>query len=395
MHRIASSPASQPPGWVVWALAGGGAVSVGFSRFGYGLILPSMQQSFGWSYAQAGLLNTFNAVGNLGGALFAALLISRLGNRLLLGIGLVLTELSLLLSGIAHTLELLSVLRFTAGVGAAWIFITGGVLASTLGTRAIAVFFSGAGVGMTMTGATLPWIFQSYGNAAWPYAWVVVAVMCLPMCAAGFAALRHLGEPQIKASSSSTTWRPSNLRLSMAAYTLFGVGYIPYMTFIVAWLRENPTGLDFAVTSSAVWCILGVATLVAPKLWGKHLARDVNGSTLVLALFTNAIGVILAMLFPGVVGIAISAFVFGCSLFTVPSAMFTLVKSQAPSQAWGKTMSTFTIAFAAGQVVGPILAGWIGDISHSLTIGLAASAGMLGLAGVFASLQYLRLRNAH
>ena len=167
------------------------------------------------------------------------------------------------------------------------------------------------------------------------------------------------------------------------------------MTFIVAWLRENPTGLGFAVTSSAVWCILGVATLVAPKLWGKSLAQDVNGSTLALALFTNAIGVTLAMLVPGVAGVAISAFVFGCSLFTVPSAMGTLVKSQAPSQAWGKTMSTFTIAFAAGQVVGPILSGWIGDIAHSLTMGLAASAGMLVVAGVFASLQYARLRNAH
>ena len=202
MHRLANSPDPHPPRWVVWALAGGGAVSVGFSRFGYGLILPSMQQSFGWTYAQAGLLNTFNAVGYLGGALLAALLINRLGNRLLLGIGLVVTELSLLMSGAAHTLEVLSVLRFTAGMGAAWIFIAGGVLASTLGTRAIAVFFSGAGAGMIMTGATLPWIFQRHGNAAWPCAWVVVAVMCLPMCAAGFAALRHLREPQARSASA-------------------------------------------------------------------------------------------------------------------------------------------------------------------------------------------------
>lgn len=389
MHRLANSPDPHPPRWVVWALAGGGAVSVGFSRFGYGLILPSMQQSFGWTYAQAGLLNTFNAVGYLGGALLAALLINRLGNRLLLGIGLVVTELSLLMSGAAHTLEVLSVLRFTAGMGAAWIFIAGGVLASTLGTRAIAVFFSGAGAGMIMTGATLPWIFQRHGNAAWPCAWVVVAVMCLPMCAAGFAALRHLREPQ--ARSASAPWQASRLRLSMAAYTLFGVGYIPYMTFIVAWLRENPTGLGFAATSSAVWCILGAATLVAPRLWGKVLARDSVGSTLALALYANALGVTLALLVPGMAGVAISAFVFGCSLFTVPSAMGTLVKSQAPSQAWGKTMSTFTIAFAAGQVVGPIVAGWIGDVAHSLTVGLAASAGTLGVAGVLASVQHRRL----
>ena len=48
-------------------------------------------------------------------------------------------------------------------------------------------------------------------------------------------------------------------------------------------------------------------------------------------------------------------------------------------------------AFAAGQVVGPIVAGWIGDVAHSLTVGLAASAGTLGVAGVLASVQHRRL----
>jgi len=40
-------------------------VALGFSRFAYALLLPAMQQEFGWSFAQAGSLNTANAAGYL------------------------------------------------------------------------------------------------------------------------------------------------------------------------------------------------------------------------------------------------------------------------------------------------------------------------------------------
>ncbi|MBV9469483.1 MAG: YbfB/YjiJ family MFS transporter, partial [Abitibacteriaceae bacterium] len=44
------------------------AVAIGFGRFAYALILPAIRINLGWSYAQAGGLNTANAVGYLLGA---------------------------------------------------------------------------------------------------------------------------------------------------------------------------------------------------------------------------------------------------------------------------------------------------------------------------------------
>ena len=55
----------------------GAAVSLGITRFAYGLLLPPMRLDLGWSYALAGAMNTSNAAGYLLGALSTPLLLRR------------------------------------------------------------------------------------------------------------------------------------------------------------------------------------------------------------------------------------------------------------------------------------------------------------------------------
>ena len=47
----------------------GSAIALGLARFAYALLLPSMKLDLGWSFAQAGAMNTANALGYLLGAL--------------------------------------------------------------------------------------------------------------------------------------------------------------------------------------------------------------------------------------------------------------------------------------------------------------------------------------
>ena len=56
--------------WIILTgLALGLTVTNGFARFAYGLILPAMKEEMGWNYAQAGWLNTANALGYIIGAI--------------------------------------------------------------------------------------------------------------------------------------------------------------------------------------------------------------------------------------------------------------------------------------------------------------------------------------
>ncbi|HRD75014.1 MAG TPA: YbfB/YjiJ family MFS transporter, partial [Hyphomicrobiaceae bacterium] len=59
-------------------LALGMAVVNSFARFAYALVLPAMRSDLGWSYTDAGALNTANAIGYLIGAAAAFRSVRRL-----------------------------------------------------------------------------------------------------------------------------------------------------------------------------------------------------------------------------------------------------------------------------------------------------------------------------
>ena len=50
-------------------LSFGSAIALGLTRFSYALLLPAMKADLGWNFAQAGAMNTANALGYLLGAL--------------------------------------------------------------------------------------------------------------------------------------------------------------------------------------------------------------------------------------------------------------------------------------------------------------------------------------
>src|SRR6185503_9687605 len=116
------------------ALSLGAAVSLGITRFSYGLLLPPMRADLGWSYTLAGGMNTANAAGYLLGALMTPALMRRCGPlRLLVG-GAVWASLFMAASGFFTSAPALLVQRLLAGVASAWVFVAGGLLAARLGT---------------------------------------------------------------------------------------------------------------------------------------------------------------------------------------------------------------------------------------------------------------------
>ena len=119
------------------ALSMGAAVSLGITRFSYGLLLPPMRADLGWSYALAGGMNTANAAGYLLGALVTPALMRRFGAvRLLVG-GAVLRRVSSWRPAASSTsAPALLLQRLLAGLASAWVFVAGGLLAARLGSRA-------------------------------------------------------------------------------------------------------------------------------------------------------------------------------------------------------------------------------------------------------------------
>ncbi|HSG54193.1 MAG TPA: YbfB/YjiJ family MFS transporter, partial [Paracoccaceae bacterium] len=168
-----NAPLARP--WLVLTgLALGVTVTNGFARFAYGLILPAMKSEMGWTYAQAGWLNTANALGYIAGALLTMALIRHIPPTRLFAIGLVTTTLALLATGLHAALWWQTVWRITAGVVGAMSFSTAGALAAGLfqgdprrNALAIAILFgSGGGLGIVLAGAALPLMLDAWGAAS-------------------------------------------------------------------------------------------------------------------------------------------------------------------------------------------------------------------------------------
>ena len=94
------------------ALSLGAAVALGLARFSYALLLPAMRASLAWTYAQAGSMNTANALGYLIGALSVAPIAARVGLARSFWVSLLLTGISLFGTGLVDNFTALLLFRF-------------------------------------------------------------------------------------------------------------------------------------------------------------------------------------------------------------------------------------------------------------------------------------------
>jgi len=78
---------------------------------------------------------------------------------------------------------------------------------------------------------------------------------------------------------------------------------------------------------------------------------------------------------------------FGGVFLSVVASTTALVRHNLPAAAWPAGIAAFTIVFAAGQIVGPTLVGWVADGAGGLARGLVLSAGVLAFGALLASRQ--------
>jgi predicted MFS family arabinose efflux permease len=366
------------------ALSTGAALSLGITRFAYGLLLPPMRSDLGWSYTLAGAMNTVNALGYLLGALLTPRLMQRLGAVRVLLLGAVLASVFMGLSGFFTEAAPLLLQRLLAGMASALVFIAGGLLAARLGTlqpaRAgflIGLYYGGTGFGIALSAVLVPMVLDAAQSShhGWTWAWWALALVCaLGTAVLAWAArsLHALGSPPVAVAGESVrpfVWR--DFAFSLAGYTMFGVGYIGYMTFVIALLCEQG-----ASGTAVTWfyALLGVAVVASSRLWAGLLDRYKGGQ--VLALFNALLGV--ATVLPALTSawpvILASGVLFGAVFLSLVASTTALVRHNLPQAAWAAGISAFTIVFAAGQIVGPTVVGWIADGPGGLARGLLFSA---------------------
>ena len=379
--------------WLVLAgLALGVTVTNGFARFAYGLILPAMQSDLGWNYAQAGWLNTANALGYIAGAVLTMFLIGRYSATSLFSFGLITTNLALMSTGLIPDLWWQTLWRILAGFFGAMSFSTAGVLAAGLfandprrNALAIAIVFgTGGGLAIVVSGASLPLFLGYFGADHWPIAWIIIAAICAlfsPLCLWSAAKLKR---PAPKHADASVSLQLTQIWAQLAGYAGFGLGYIVFLTFLSAWMTQQAASAGFI---AAVWVLLGLCICVSPFVWRPILARHASGLPLAMILTCISLGSALPVVFPGNASLLLAAIIFGLSVFMAPTAVTNFARQNLPAQSWGAAISLFTVVFAIAQTLGPYAAGLLGDLTGDIGISLLGASGLLLLGAVIAITQ--------
>ena len=377
------------PGWLILIVSLAPTIGLGIGRFAYSLVLPDMRDSLQWSYSAAGFMNTVNAVGYLAGALVASRMIRRFGLPKTVRWGTLAAVLSLALCALSGNFIVLSVARLLAGLGAAGGFVGGAALAATIAQsrpeRAnflLSLFYAGPGLGILSSGLVAPFVLQGFGPGSWWIVWwaltLLSAVLILPLL------LTPLDASAGIASAAPIEFHIRPVLIYLIGYFLFGAGYIAYMTFMIAYVRDGGGG---AAAQSTFWSLIGISAFFTPWVWRRVLALDRGGLTTTIILGVNAIGAALPIFGHSVWLLALSALVFGVAFFAVVGSTTAFVRFNYRPQTWPTAIAALTISFGIGQTLGPIVVGAITDAMGSLSFALNVSAAMLALGAVLSAFQ--------
>jgi predicted MFS family arabinose efflux permease len=391
-HSSAAGFAVRHPYLTALALSLGAAVSLGISRFSYALLLPPMRADLGWSYLLAGSMNTANAFGYFIGALLMPALMRRWGAHLPLIGGAALAGVFMLLSGFVTDAGMLLSQRVLAGIASAFIFVAGGLLAARLGSmhpgRAgflIGLYYGGTGIGIALSALLVPQAlaFAGAGPHAWQAAWIALGAMCLLATAAMVLPTRDLDGSAAPAGAHGR-FQARRFGAGLAGYFMFGVGYIGYMTFVIALLREQRMA---PATITLFYAVLGLSVMASSRIWAGLLDRFHDGRPMALLNGLLGIATLLPVLTAQPAVVFLSGMLFGAVFLSVVASTTALVRHNAPAAAWSGGISLFTTVFAFGQIVGPTIVGWIADGAGGLQRGLVFSACALFIGAVIATRQ--------
>src|SRR5260221_2245460 len=257
------------------------AAGIGVGRFVYTPILPPMVEALHLSKSEAGLIASANFVGYLAGALLATTRLPGSRRAWLLG-ALSVNALGLAAMGLTSSLTLFLLLRLIAGVASAFALISASALVldrlAQAGRSGLsAVHFAGVGTGIAASAALVATLSD------WRTMWFASAAMAVAASLA-VAAMVPAEQP---ASQRARVQGNAPLPL-IAAYGLFGFGYIITATFIVAQVRGSP---EIASLEPYIWVLFGLSAAPSVALWTALSRRLGILNAFAVAAIVEAAGV--------------------------------------------------------------------------------------------------------
>jgi MFS family permease len=395
--------------WVVLAM-GSLAVfgALGLARFGYSMVLPSMQSGLGLTNTDMGLVATANLAGYVALSAIAGALASHSGSRVVVTMGLVGAALGMAGTGLAGGLTALVAWRALTGVASGCINVpTVSLMPAWFPSHrrgfATGIVTVGQSLGLVVAGVAVPRLLNTFGPQGWRACWYLFAVIALVLAAGTYLFLGNRpGDRPYKRLSRSRSGAPEAGARPVApaeklsyrsvyrsariwhlgfVYVAFGFSYIIFMTFFTKRLVA-----DVHYTAGAagnLFMLMGWCSMVSGVLWGSVSDRLGRKWTLAIVYSAHAVAFGLFALWPVAAGLTLSAVIFGLTAWSVPAIVAAACSDILGPRLSAAGLGFVTIFFGLGQAVGPSVAGALADATGSFRAAflVASGAALLGVVG--------------
>ncbi len=378
MNPPASSPVRLALGGLVAM-----AIGMGIGRFIFTPILPGMMSDLGLTPGDAGIIASANYVGYLLGAVIAGFGWASGIERPLVYLSLALSAALCFAMSVSDGVIMFSVVRFFAGMASAFMLVFTATivfshLAATNRQDLQALHFGGVGTGIAVSSLLVA--FSSAYGFGWREDWTGAAILSTLGLLAVLALIRQ--GPVRNGSAveeEPITWTPAFIKINIA-YGIFGFGYIITATFIIAIVRTSHGG---AWMEALVWLLTGATGAVSVWLWTPLLRRVGPFVALALGCAVQAIGVAASVVLPSPVGPLLGGVLLGLTFIVITAFGFQAGRVLLPN-APRRVMAVMTAAFGIGQIIGPLIAGYLANITGNFTSATLVAAAGLVVAALFA-----------
>ena len=166
-------------------------------------------------------------------------------------------------------------------------------------------------------------------------------------------------------------------------YFFYGLSYIIYMVFFAAYLVKE-IGLSQA-WAGTLWATVGGLSVFCGVIWGSISDRLGRSRGSALAYLVLGLSYIIYALVKVKFGFYLSAVLFGFTAWSIPTIMAAAAGDYVGPRLAPAGLGFITLFFGIGQALGPVLGGYIADVTSSFTIPFLV-AGAISLAGMVFSL---------
>ncbi len=379
----------------------------GFGRMAYTLLLPAMKDGLCFDYTQLGLLGTGNFIGYLSMAIIGGFLAARFGTRAVITFALILMGVTMILTGLAKSFSFAFTMRLLTGLGNGAAFVPAMALGSAwfaVKNRGFAtgIVSGGIGLGIFISGIIVPLILTSFDEDGWRYSWYILGFIVLLVALLVFLFLRNQPEDKgllpvgqdekkntealtLKDKVSSLEWgkvyKMKALWYLGVVYFFYGLSYIIYIIFFAAYLVKE-MGYSEA-WAGGLWATVGGLSIFCGVLWGALSDRIGRDKGAALAYLVLGVSYIVYALLKFEAGFYLSAILFGLTAWSIPTIMAAAAGDLVGPRLAPAGLGFVTLFFGIGQSIGPVLGGYLADISNSFMLPFLVAGGISFVGMIF------------